>query len=506
MSIRQLSSVATTTGLPAPVQGHMSLYAYGDPDDHLRLCAILAQELGGLVSGSLKSDADACLDPTNSWRARLAALTSLLQDVPVARLNGQIVLVDIDALSTGSIDNITRWEDSYFKAARAELMQTLIAAARRGAWHLVRPAPESSVSALIEDAGIPLHRASEPIRSDVTDIPRPRALQPEVRQLFDWLLAREVLTQTSAQDLADIMQAETLSLHLVTLVYDSLRPSIRKVANRLAVLRPPQSINGHYGPFPISNSGAPGDAIPRTAFVELVACGFLQRVSATTQMYCMPRSVRQTLTSTAETLVDPAIHQEHAHLSDGATDRKQIERSIEIHHHAIQAGNASRAAETALFYVSDLRPLGVALSRQSKWMDAAGIFEAIVSQDVGDAYAWEYLGYNLARANYHKLDGKAVDRVIDAFSQAVKLEPHNPLFSGRLLGMRAELGQDVFPDFGRQLAEFYQLYGEDGMTFFAEAVINGFRRGRRDEDLRALRTRWKSILLQSARLSRLLNE
>jgi hypothetical protein len=124
---------------------------------------------------------------------------------------------------------------------------------------------------------------------------------------------------------------------------------------------------------------------------------------------------------------------------------------------------------------------------------AAELFQEVVDRfDATDAYAWEYLGYNLARAN----DASQNERILKAYERAYNLWRKNPLYHGRLLGFRGKLGMYVAPEVMRGLDRYVSEYRDesDAVSYFAETALTGLRRGGQQAQLDEILSRRRSIL------------
>jgi tetratricopeptide (TPR) repeat protein len=224
----------------------------------------------------------------------------------------------------------------------------------------------------------------------------------------------------------------------------------------------------------------------------------------------MPRSVRAFLERHAMTGIPDEIGVAHRRLASPHLERG-VESRLEVHHHAVRVHPAGsddieRALATAYYYAADLREMAFRLSAaERKHAEAAGIYERIVGIDPTDAYAWEYLGLNLALA--HKDDGPLPDavraRILEAYENAIAYDRNgdNPLYHGRFLGFRARLGEDIAHEFDQKMHRYRRSPAAVG--YFAESVLNGVPAGPKR---RALIERWKDTLAKYERLAHFVRE
>jgi len=133
---------------------------------------------------------------------------------------------------------------------------------------------------------------------------------------------------------------------------------------------------------------------------------------------------------------------------------------------------------------------------KNQWLQAAAVYRKIVELDPQDAYAWEYLGYNLLRAD----PARYVDEILKAYSNAVEHDPRNPLYHGRWLGFRGRLGQEITAEFQAGI----ELYAWRSIDRFASEVLKGLRRGSRDSLARQLVTR-NRLLLKHPEVKRIMS-
>src|SRR5690606_22443214 len=122
---------------------------------------------------------------------------------------------------------------------------------------------------------------------------------------------------------------------------------------------------------------------------------------------------------------------------------------------------------------------------------AARIYEVIVKQfDAEDAFAWEYLGYNLARGHEDAITPELSTRILNAYQRAVQLKPHNPLYAGRLLGFEAQIGKDVSSAFDRLAARWANM--PDELGYAVAPVFHGLTRAGRLDELENLASSWRT--------------
>jgi tetratricopeptide (TPR) repeat protein len=470
------------TALYAPTAAEATgvvLEAYGDPDDHLRLSTLLAHAVARLVSTpTTRGTARRLTDDRGprSWRDRRSDFVDLVDLLPA---DGRIVLRDPDAFgdaTTGAA--LDDWDDASLLRERADFLSIVLKAIARDAIRVERTAPDPRVSAHLDAA------PDAPIADPADEWAL--AVAPDGRPALAFLLAKGHLSSAAVDELLEDGIGPELDRHLIRLAYDQLRPATREVAHRLAVLRGEQPLNGAAGPFP-ARAGE-DHATPRAEIDELVECGFIQR-SARPGAFRMPRIVRHVLDARADALDPDRLEGDHRWVAEKLSPRStaDLDALVECHHHAVRGLDLARAVETASFYATDLREIGIRLSAKQRWTDAAEAYRVIVTRfDRTDAYAWEYLGYNLARADaeQHK------DEILGAYERAFENDARNPLYHGRWLGFRGRLGADIDAEFERGLTT-YRYRGTDR---FACEVLKALRRGGRETVAQRLVSANRSLL------------
>jgi len=491
----------------SPVAPESELIVYGEPDDHLRLTVLLADRIGRRGD---RTDPDAvalCMAPSTAWPRRLDALDTLLTCAKELPLR----IADIDALYQGrTIPHRDRWRDATFKRERAALFETLLLKAPGTAWRFARTAPDPEVTLRLSDAGL---ETSAPAAERLL-----LHLSPEVRPVAQWLIDQRVLRPFDLEELIQVAldDGDSPDDDLLAILDDVLPPAAEQAAHALSALRPPQRLNGVIGPYGLV-AGAPehgptGDTFPRSAIELLLQAGLLVPASGSTEptRVRMPGRIRRFFQRRARVTVhDPASL--HARLDRYCSEEPThtIEAAIEAHHHAILSGDLERATRSATYCISDLRQLAYQRSHDAAalegYLAAATIYASIVEVDPSDAYAWEYLGYNLARAHRdHDLTDDTEARIAAAYQRAAALEPGNPLFAGRLLGFRAQRGEAIEGPPEHALRRFLP-FGAIAIGYFAKPVLDGLKRARRLQERAALIATWRTILTASDELKRLLD-
>jgi hypothetical protein len=442
------------------------LEAFGEPDDHLRLSTLIADALAKSASALLRGKALRLSDPRVgplSWRERRTNFVDLVRLIPA----GTLVLRDPDAFAeTYALEHSADWDDAKLFRERSDFFDTLRDPIDRGAIGVERTAPDPRLS-----RRLPTSAGSAKAGQRHPADPYASAVGADARGALDWLLRQQRLREDAVDELIDAGVGPELDRHLLLVAYDHLPHATRAAAYRLAVLRGEQALNGAIGPFAVQAKPAPV-AVARAQIDNLLECGFLRR-TATEGQVRMPRIVREVILARADADDPDSVAGDHKHAFESLerTDsREHVASAIERHHHAVHGLLVRQAIATATFYATDLRELAIRLSRKEHWLQAANVYREIVRRDPDDAYAWEYLAYNLARDK-----SENVSEIDAAYERAYALEPTNPLYHGRLLGFRGRMGKDIVPEFEHWIG-VYDWYGVDR---FASEVIKGLKRGGR---------------------------
>lgn len=435
-------------------EGTPVVWCVGGADDHLRLVVLLAQ---AFVDQGAREQVAACMRRSAPWRERLGALESILDGLPEPADGGHLLcVVDPDALDVLPRDGDEGefWDDATARRERAEVLDVLLRRATRGGVLFVRPFPRPSLSARM---------LALDLRSQ-GDAPLASSLR--------WLGTVGGLGKQRLAELADDPAAA------FDAVLDALPPASLQTAAAIAPIRTSLHVNGTCGPLPWGPGG-----LDRERFHELAAAGVLLPTDRPGE-WAVSRPARQCVEARpAETAA--RTHRLLARASGG-----DLAQRLEVHHHAVAAGLVQRAVETAEFYGSDLRSAARSLSLRGEYREAAVLFQKIVEEfDATDAYAWEYLGYNLARSSEAPSD-QTVARVGDAYRKAHALAPTNPLYHGRLFGHLLLHGAALLQDADRPCASYRALAGARAKDMFGWQIVRALRRARRDEEAKAFTARW----------------
>ncbi len=467
MSQRKLPPSQQWIGWPVDAPpGEPVVYCTGDADDHLRVTVLLARALRDRAD---REAADKCLDPRSSWRSRRDALSEVLRTATPAQDGARIgILVDPDALPLPR-GGPSGWDDAGFVRERSELLDVMLHAIEAGGWLVVRPSATPALSERLESV-----RTSNdpPVAGETAEV------EPILRPLADALLQGGQLHPIG---LARLLRREDPGAALVSLALESISGENRRAAQRIAAARLPMRANGTLGPLEWGALSDGPKSVPRAETESLVERGWLVRDARTSTIW-IPRAVRAGLLEGAD---EASIVATHRALTD--TNATDVEQRLEVHHHAILTGNVDAAEATADHYANDLREVARRWSAESRWADAVAVYEKIVQLDEADAYAWEYLGYNLAR-----MDSPAEHpRVEDAYRRAHEIEPSNPLFHGRWLGFRIGRGAATLAEVPRWMAWYATLHGQAGRSWFGWQIVSALRRAGRGTEARSLREEWR---------------
>jgi hypothetical protein len=311
---------------------------------------------------------------------------------------------------------------------------------------------------------------------------------PDLQPLITWLVTSKTL---SSEELAHILRSDLQPVDIIEIVYDALKPSVRASARKLALQRPELHVNGAIGPFSYQSGDVPSvNAISRGDVEVLRSIGFLQQ-GALKDSVVMPNQVRHFLARREYLHNSSAAENVHRWMSSLPDDSAQ--GRIEKHHHAICSHDVETAISTADYYGADLRDLALKLSLEGAYVAAADIYRTIVEKfDSEDAYAWQYLGYNLAKSPLLSEDG--VFEAKKAYSMSVRLAPQNPLYVGRWLGFRGRTGENIEAEIEAYIPRFRADWGQDVDSYFGEAVIKGLQAGRQNAVVQRLKRRWPELV------------
>lgn len=487
------SKIVLGTLATAP-PGLRPLFPFGDRDDPQRLAVLLAEHVMAAFPGSVEIGRKAlgCLNQRTSWKDRRLALGDTLVLAAEQHNSHFVALADIDALAPQGTED---WSADRSIAMRQEFYNLVLEAVERGGWLVFRTSPARRVSSDLAHLDLEETYAANPQGVKSPEEANPYA--PEIRPIAAWLTQRGALRP---RDLSRIVaDVEDFDAHLVDLAYDALPASARDAGKLLSAVRPPQHVNGALGPFAYGGDRPTATSIPRIAADALRASGFLQS-GAEPSTLRMPRLVRDLLRRFAQLGMASETRGLHERLAAEPIETKGTSAQLEIHHHAVLARDVERAKLTALFYGTELRDLATQLSleghrerERAKFAQAAELFKYVVNTfDSTDAYAWEYLGYNLARAG----DVTNRPQIREAYEKAHRLWPDNPLYHGRLLGFRGQLGQDIVADFASWFDRYVNKFGDErgAVSFFAEATLKGLRRGGRKDQVARIVAQKRALL------------
>ena len=486
------------------VELNSAVTAYGHADDHFQLVATIAGRLDPFLASD---EARACTSPKSSWKERRDALVRLGMSKATT-----LDIIDIDALDVGVEDEGERWADLQLREDRALFLAELVLLADRAGWRLIRPAPSPKTSDLLRSVGSEYSSRGAPDLLARLDDALLRvglqAVAPEVRGVASWLLGDGLVDPPSLRRLLE-EEGEVRATQLVIgVAYDSLPRSVRETALSLAMVREEVPINGVIGPFQQGDQpkiDLDTRGVPCRHVDQLLKCGFLQRRSPGQESVVrMPRSVRQFLEPRA--WARSATGAKKTHTIMLSQTGEETETLVSRHWHAVCAGDTQAAVDTARFYVSDLRIIAYRLSKEEgAYATAADLYQRVVEADGQDAYAWEYLGFNLARAAGRDQCSQSFrPRIEEALRRATQLDPTNPLYQGRLLGYLGRCGEDITGAFATGISEFAGRYRGPGVTWFAEPVLRELRAGRAADQLRMICGQWGPLLGRYDRLQPLL--
>lgn len=450
-------ATSTWTTARGPVDREaVVVHVHGDDDDALRIVAELTAAVGD------DADKQVGLSPQSSWSARRKAAARALERRLTSSPARPLVIVDPDALpSAVPRAGDARWDDRTFLLARHQLRSLLLnhAASTEGVT-FVRPRPERQLTSDLGAVGV--------LASEESDEPLPD-IMPFARPLARGLIQRGTITEHSLSHWVQTLEEPELSQLVVDAAYEALSSGARAALGRLALLRGPQALNGVAGPFTLDGERAVL-SLNRSAVNELRVTGWLQ--PAVGRGFEVPNALRTFACTRARLTTElRPIHREIAATALPELDRAGVREAIEAHHHAIDAGDVALALETGRYFVNDLRRLAFELStRDEAFEAAASVYRAILACDGTDAYAHEYLAYNL-----HRATGEPSDEVLEHYDRARLLERDNPLFTGRWLACRVSRGENVTTELKKYIRRFNQQLGPEAVSYLAKPPLLAMR-------------------------------
>jgi len=465
------------------------LRVYGDQDDPLRLTVLLAEHLATVVAGR-DALAQTCLSPRSAWKERLAALSELL----LGTRNGSAhyaAIIDPDGLARSKKPS---WEDRASYRMSQDLRRVVIEAVDRGGWLIARPNPSPTLDDEIDGVQIEVDEGSIP---HVAAEPAYARFAPDVRPTLTWLIETGRIAVKQVDDILE--EVRDPNAYVVSMAYDTLPETARIAARALSVVRAPSHANGSYGAFKWADQPSVPTEVRRADVLTLQRAGFLvpddlRRSSD----WVMPRRARSFIESLARSIdagVTTALHRALA--SDAQFDEQPTESQIEIHHHAARTGNVDLTRRTAKYFGFELRALATERSRSHHdYEGAAALFRDLVTNfDQTDAYAWEYLGYNLALATKGPPSDARAAEILAAYETAHRLDNHNPLYFGRFLGFRAQRGLDIRAQFEGAMQRYASHSdASDFMSWFVKPIFDGLVRGGRSQERDELLHNWRALL------------
>ncbi len=465
---------------PALCAGTPVLRAYGEQDEPERLVVLIADAFSQYDRDGL---VEICLSKRSGWKERTAAFTDLL----LAPRGHGLVVIDPDAWFSPSIRR-----DEPDRRLNDVLAPLEIAIAR-GGWTLVRTTRERGLPDGLRQ--LPTENVGEMRTLD--------ALAPSSQTIAKALLERRFLHPDDIESICE--QVAEPDLHVIRLAYDSLSFEERAVARRLSTWRGSSHVNGSCGSF-LWGSLDDLSSVPRGPVQALWQIGLLQadRRDRPDDLV-MPRRVRAYVARQAQFLAEEEVRQVHRRCAESlATIAITPELKIERYVHAVSSGDIELSLQTAEYSAAPLKVLARDLSEAKRWAEAVRIFEVVIEDfDADDAYAWEYLGYNLAR--WDDTDGRSgrnAARIRQAYTRAHELAPYMTLYHGRWLGYRAELGEDVEREAVASFARVSVEYGGDAdkLSYLIRPVVAGLRRSGQEEAATRIEETW------SVRLGRHLHQ
>lgn len=466
-----------TTPDPSTSPDQVLATAYGHADDHLQIVVSIGTRFLGESEAAY-----GCVFPKSSWSSRLEAFRRLVDEQ-----RPSVVIFDPDALQM-VVPEMEQWSDALLRRERSRFLDDLIEMARERSWTFLRPRPSSEVSRKLADRGFRNDPRTPPTSANLEDRFVLNELMPEVRDIAANMLESGTLQRgTLTRLIRHQPDEDAVATSIASMAYEALPPSQRRAARAMSVLRQPAVVNGALGPLAWSAWSEHGLTQEVIAALSSRSLARSHNTAGHTEVR-LPRSLRTILENHLQMLQPETARELHGAVARGlrgSTPREQAER----HHHAVQADDTELALRDSP-YASDMRPLALRLSMTRDFSRAAEIYRAIVTRfDDEDAYAWEYLAWNLAQQHGSAATrGDLATEILAAYSKAHEIEDDNPLYHGRWLAFRVRCGEHVLDEFLKGL-EGYLTAGRafhDAPSWYAEPVLKALKTRLQQDDLRSI--------------------
>lgn len=388
-------------------------------------------------------DRNLALSPRASWHRRRDALLGALTDARAKR----VVLVDIDAAWTAAPSGGAIFEDASNTSERASFFGDLLRYGVSVGWTFVRTAPMASVTEALADVGLTTRTKGGAAGEQIA------GLAPTLQPLARWLTRSGGVSRADLERLLDEAEdAADREDALLSLFEDILEPDARDALRRIALLREEHTINGAAGPFgpdasePLRVSAECLDALKGTGALSLRGVA-----GAHAHRFSVPSIVRDQLAQRIS-IVDAALTRATRHAIARHLPLDSAERTLEAHRQAVLSDDLEQAKRTARYYATDLREIAHRLSRRAKeeqnlqlYREAAKVYETIVADfDGKDAYAWQYLAFNLEHCRAWRDEPAEAEKIRSAYQRscafAQEAGRYNPLYHGRRLAFNLVSG------------------------------------------------------------------
>lgn len=491
------ATVSETTPAPGPDV----ILARGGNDAHLRLAVLLAAR-----SNAPLEDRREALAAGTGWTRRWRAATRCLEST-----TAPITLVDVDALWVSEPWGEGRFDDATNRVERARVFSDVLDIGAEKGWQFVRSAPLSEVSDQLERRGVSIRDTDEP-----TGAPINAKLAPALRPLVRWMISTgRVPEQGFRSYIAVSPDPDSTAVEAFS---DVIGPRARTALRQLSLLREEHLWNGVAGPFVVGDGTE--DSVPRDALERLVEARALhvRMTPDGTLRFLIPAALRDRVATRYAWVDEPEARALRGALARKLSASVSLEGRLEAHRQAVLSQDPDLSMSTATFYGADVRLVARQLSLRAKaivqrvvgdklYQQAADLYRQIVSTfDEEDAYAWQYLAFNLQRAHRARtaiparMPSETVTEVRRAYRRSCDLSDvsgFNPLFHGRRLAfdlLALPSPELVHGEFRKRIFQALQQYDAERAAWLLSAA----------RDALQARDLWNSLLAEYPAVARAL--